>query len=212
MRLSCLTSFCVVLLLLGCTEQKKSKLPILGHHKLLEGVLSEKSYDTIHHSIRDFRFLNQDSNWVTEETFSDKVYVADFFFTSCPTICPIMAKNMLVVYESYKDNPEVGIISHSIDPEYDTVEILRKYANGLQVDSKTWHFVTGKKEDIYDLAIKSYLSVAVEDSTEPGGFLHSGYFLLVDKKRRVRGVYDGTSTTAMDTLVQDIGILLDEYK
>ena len=212
MRLPYLISCCVLWLLLGCAERPRRRLPILGKHELLQGKLVEKDRDTIYHSIRDFRFLNQDSSWVTAETFSNKVYVADFFFTSCSTICPIMAKNMLLVYETYKDNPEVGIISHSIDPEYDTVNILRKYADGLQVSSETWHFVTGEKDDVYDLAIKSYLSVAVEDSSDPDGFLHSGYFLLVDKKRRIRGAYDGTSTTAMDTLIQDIDILLREYE
>ena len=201
------------LLIASCKGPEARRLPILGQHTLLKGpMMEQRSVDTLHHRIADFRFLNQDSSWVTQSTFLDKVYVADFFFTSCPTICPIMAKQMLRVYEAYQGNPEVGLISHTIDPEYDTVGVLRRYASALDVSSKTWHFVTGDKQSIYDLAIKSYLSIALEDEAEPGGFLHSGYFLLVDKERRIRGLYDGTSEASVDTLIQDIDILLKEYE
>ena len=207
--------FCSFLLLLlwGCGGTTPSRrLPVLGKHTLRAQSPGTELPDTIYHRVSEFRFLNQDSSWISEETFQDKVYVADFFFTSCPTICPVMAKHMLKVYESYRENHQVAIISHSIDPEYDTVAVLRKYAHALEVSSDTWHFVTGDKKSIYDLAIESYLSIALEDEAEPGGFLHSGYFLLVDKQRRIRGVYDGTSETSVDTLIQDIDILLKEYE
>ena len=192
---------CLICLLTSCSpsdDGPRATLPILGRHVLMDSLENDKKRDTLYHSIRDFRLLNQDNHWVTGATFEDKVYVANFFFTSCPTICPIMAKNMLKVYEKYRKDPRVGIISHTIDPEYDDASVLKKYANGLQVESKTWHFVTGDKAYIYDLAIQSYLSVALEDSTAPGGYLHSGAFLLVDQKKRIRGVYDGTITTSID--------------
>ena len=203
----------LLIIIYACREPQARRLPILGQRSLLKGPLAEQEgSDTLYHHIADFRFLNQDSTWITQATFSDKVYVADFFFTSCPTICPVMAKHMIKVYETYRDNPEVAIISHSIDPEHDTVAVLRKYARALDVSSKTWHFVTGDKKSIYDLAIESYFSVAFEDKEEPGGFLHSGYFLLIDKERRLRGLYDGTSEVSVDTLIQDIDILLRTYE
>ena len=209
-------SWVACLLLISClwscggSKSKRKTLPILGKHTLLANKGGTYPPDTLYHRVGTFRFLNQDSSWVTAATFANKVYVADFFFTSCPTICPIMAKHMLKVYETYKNNPQVGIISHSIDPTYDDVNVLRKYANGLQVSSKTWHFVTGKQADIHDIALKRYFSVAIEDSTAAGGYLHSGSFLLVDNKQRIRGVYDGTSATSVDSLIHDISLLLDE--
>lgn len=194
-------------------SNKESALPILGRNSLVERIENGiVSYDTVPHTIRDFSFINQDSDTVTNSTFDGKVYVADFFFTSCPTICPIMKKQMLRVYEKYKDNPRVGILSHSIDPEYDTVALLKDYAERLGVSSKTWHFVTGDKETIYMLGESSYMVTAGEDATAPGGFIHSGAFLLVDDQRRVRGVYDGTEQDQVDILIKDIPKLLAEIK
>lgn len=181
------------------------ELPILGRSEIVETETeSGTTYDTVYHTITDFAFVDQDSNMVTNETFANQVYVADFFFTSCPTICPVMKQQMLRVYEVYKDNPKVGILSHSIDPEYDTVALLHEFAERLGVTSDKWHFVTGDKEDIYEIGEKSYMVVANEDESAPGGFIHSGAFLLVDQKRRIRGVYDGTVPEQVDILINDI--------
>jgi protein SCO1/2 len=194
-------------------SNKEATLPILGRNSLVERIENGKvNYDTVPHTIRDFAFVNQDSDTVSNSTFDGKVYVADFFFTSCPTICPVMKKQMLRVYEEYKDNPKVGILSHTIDPEYDTVALLKNYAERLGVTSNTWHFVTGDKETIYKLSESSYMVTAGEDDTAPGGFIHSGAFLLVDDLRRVRGVYDGTEQDQVDILIADIEKLLAEMK
>jgi protein SCO1/2 len=199
---------------MACTEIKNDfELPVLGREKIMEvEVDGEITYDTIPHTIADFAFVNQDSTLITNETFKGKVYVADFFFTSCPTICPIMKKEMLRVYDAYKDESRFAIISHSIDPEYDTVALLNDFARRLGVSSKTWHFVTGVKDDIYDLGEGSYMVVADEDPSAPGGFIHSGAFLLIDKERRIRGVYDGTQADQVDILIKDIAWLLASYE
>ena len=196
----------ILLCLQGCGKQNTSdeKLPVLGRKEVLNG-------DTVYHTIGDYSFLNQDSMLVTPDTFKDKIYIADFFFTSCPTICPVMKTQMLRVYEEFHENDEVAILSHTIDPEYDTVALLHDYAERLGVESDTWHFVTGDKEDIYDIGQSSYMVTAMEDEEEPGGFLHSGAFILVDKEKRIRGIYDGTKEDAVSKLIQDVSLLLAEY-
>lgn len=199
------------LLAVGCTSSPEKKLPILGRSEItMKQVNGAEVPDTIYHTIAGFRFLNQDSSWISNETFDGKVYVADFFFTSCPTICPIMKTQMIRVYEEFRNNPEVALLSHTIDPEHDSVAVLREFAERLGVDSNTWHFVTGNKDDIYELGETSYMVVAGEDESAPGGYIHSGAFLLVDKQRRIRGVYDGTVKEDVDQLINDIKLLLKE--
>lgn len=196
--------------LVSCGKVNTSaELPILGNKKITEKeVNGELVKDTIYHTIRDFAFVDQDSNLVTNETFSDQVYVTDFFFTSCPTICPVMKQQMLRVYEAYENEPEVAILSHTIDPKHDTVAVLKDFAERLGVKTEKWHFVTGNKDSIYDIGETSYLVVANEDENAPGGYIHSGAFLLVDKQRRIRGVYDGTIPEQVDILINDIGRLI----
>lgn len=191
--------------LMACQQQPGSdKLPYMGN------TIYEEN-DTIYHTIQDFQLVDQDSSIVTNETFDGQVYVADFFFTSCPTICPKMKAQMLRVYEKFESNPEVAILSHTIDPTYDTVALLKDYSQRLGVSSDKWKFVTGDQDYIYDLAEGSYMSIADEDSEAPGGYIHSGAFLLVDKERHIRGVYDGTVPEQVDVLMNDIEKLLKEY-
>lgn len=199
-----------ILLIWGCTEVKNSfELPVLGRPKIVtREVDGEIITDTIPHKIDSFAFVNQDSVLVTNETFKDKIYVADFFFTSCPTICPVMKQQMLRVYDQYKNEERLAILSHTIDPEYDTVGLLNDYANKLGVSSDKWHFVTGEKNEIYDIGETSYMVVANEDENAPGGFIHSGAFLLVDQQGQIRGVYDGTLEEQVDLLIKDISRLL----
>jgi len=205
-NISIFIALLISLAMIACQQNNRSneKLPVLGRKEVNGG-------DTIYQTIGDFRFINQDSAIITPATFEDKIYIADFFFTSCPTICPVMKTQMLRVYEEFQDNPEFAILSHTIDPEYDTVALLHDYAERLGVESDTWHFVTGDKEEIYDIGQTSYMVTAMEDEQEPGGFLHSGAFVLVDKEKRIRGIYDGTKEEAVSKLIKDIPVLLAEY-
>jgi protein SCO1 len=190
----------------SCIKQKQTEhLPILREREV-------KDSDTIYHVIAPFQFIDQDSVLVTNATFKDKIYIADFFFTSCRTICPIMKTQMLRVYEKTKAMPDVLILSHTIDPDYDTVALLHDFANRLDVESKYWHFVTGQKDSIYKIAQTSYFATAMEDKSVADGFIHSGAFLLIDKKARIRGKYDGTKESDVDRLIMDIDILRKEMQ
>jgi len=192
-------------------EEASSSLPYLGRHEYVEKTVDNQTkVDTLYHQVADFQFVDQDSSLVTPSTFEGKIYIADFFFTSCPTICPVMKTQMLRVYETYKGNEQVAFLSHTIDPEYDTVALLHDYAERLGVSSNQWHFVTGEKEDIYDIGLNSYMVTAMEDDEEPGGFIHSGAFILVDKDRHIRGMYDGTDKDKVDLLIKHIDMLLKE--
>jgi protein SCO1/2 len=195
-------NFLVALLAFSCSQEKK--LPFLGPKQV------NAKGDTVYHQIPAFRFLNQDSVFVSEKDVEGKVYVADFFFTTCPTICPKMKTQMLRIYERYKDRDEVRIISHSIDPDFDTPNVLKDYAARLQVKAPKWNLLTGDKTAIYQLGQKSYMVSAQEDPNEAGGFVHSGAFILVDKNRHVRGIYDGTVEAEVNHLLEDMEILLKE--
>lgn len=182
--------------LISCSDTDR-RLPILGTR-------SFNGTDSVYHTIAPFRFVDQDSATITNSNFTGKIYVTDFFFTSCRTICPIMKLQMLRVYEATADMPDVLILSHTIDPEWDTVALLHDFAQRLGVESRRWHFVTGVKDSIYKIAQTSYYATAMEDRTEPDGFIHSGAFLLIDRKGRIRGKYDGTNEADVNRLVSDI--------
>lgn len=183
-------------------QHPEGKLPILGEIDIVDG-------DTLYHKVPDFSFVNQDSQEVTNATFADKIYVADFFFTSCPTICPKVKRQMLRLYERYENEDRLVLLSHSIDVRRDTVGRLREYAAGLGVSAPRWHLVTGDRAAIYDIA-DDYFSVAIEDATAPGGFDHSGRLILVDTKRHVRAFCDGTDPKSVDQFMKDIDRLLKE--
>jgi len=193
-------------------HSSSEKLPILGNRHVEETTVNgELKADTVYHKIADFQFVNQEGDTVTHRDVAGKIYVADFFFTSCPTICPVMKKEMLRVYEEFKDQPNFKILSHTIDPEYDTVALLKDYAARLGIENAdTWNFLTGDQEKIFEIGQTSYLTTAMTDKNEPGGFLHSGAFLLIDTQGRIRGVYDGTKTTQVNQLIKDIPKLLNE--
>ena len=199
--------FCALLtFFLACTTiDKKTELPLpfLG-----EPIINGN--DTIPPIVKSFSFIDQDSNIINNLTFSNKIYVADFIFLSCPSICPKMNTEMLRVYNEFKNNDTILFLSHTIDPERDSVRLLKKYAENINVGSKKWHFVTGNKDNIYDLAEHSYFSNAYKDSLAEGGYVHSGGLLLIDKNRHIRGVYDGTNDLETNRLINDIRILLKE--
>ncbi len=203
----------VILLLLitfGCNGPKK--LPVLGEKEVKAVIVNGKaSTDTIFHTIPAFEFTDQTGKPVSNVDFKgQKIYVADFFFTSCPTICPKMKTQMLRLYKHFKGNTSVSFLSHTIDPRHDTVPVLNEYAKKLGIEGTQWRFVTGQKEKIYEIGQKGYMATAKEDSTADGGFIHSGAFILVDKMQRVRGIYDGTKADEVDDLQDDIEILLKE--
>jgi protein SCO1/2 len=195
---------CILLLVSACAPKKEERLPIFGE-KTVEGM------DTVYHTIGNFQFVDQDSALITPDTYKDKIYVADFFFTSCRTICPIMKTQMRRVYDSIQNDPAVLLLSHSIDPEYDTVALLHDFAQRLDVKSEKWHFVTGVKDSIYKIAQTGYFATAMEDKSEPDGFIHSGAFLLIDKEKRIRGKYDGTKEDDVNRMLGDIRKLEREY-
>ena len=164
------------------------------------------------HRIGDFELVNQDGKTVTNKDFDEFYYVTDFFFTTCPTICPSMSAQMQRVQKKYKDDEDFKILSHTVQPEVDSVPVLKEYANLYEADPKKWIFVTGDKKMIYDLARKSYFAAVTEGDGGPGDFIHTENFVLVDKEKRIRGFYDGTSEESIDQLLVDIEILSQEYE
>lgn len=198
------------LLLLSCNE-KANRLPILGNREPVTHVVDGKTVtDTLYQTIPAFSFVNQDKKTVTGNEFRNKIYVADFFFTSCPSICPVMHRNMLKVYDKFKGNDEVKIASHTIDYKYDTPEKLKEYATKLGVEGTQWEFLRGSRDSVYTLAEKSYLVAVNEDPNAPGGYIHQGWFILVDKQGRLRGAYDGTKEDQVAKLMDDMDVLLTE--
>ena len=162
-----------------------------------------------YHTIADFSLTNQNGNTVTQNDYENKIYVADFFFTTCQTICPIMTDHMVKIQQELREDAKVLLLSHTVTPEIDSVNVLKKYAVEKGVDDKKWNLVTGDKKQIYDLARKSYL-VAKDNPYEEYDLIHTENFVLVDKKKRIRGFYDGTDSEAIEELLKDIKILEKE--
>lgn len=195
----------------GSSDGDSDTLPIMGQEQFVVKRIDGKTVtDTIYPTIPDFAFVSQYGDTVTAKTLNNKIYVADFFFTTCPTICPKMKVQLKRVYEKFKGNPGLMLLSHTIDPDHDSVAVLHEFARNLGVTGKQWLFVTGNREKIYDIAQDHYLVTAQADSTAPGGVVHSGAFILVDKKKHIRGIYDGTTETGVDKLMTDIDKLLHE--
>jgi protein SCO1/2 len=180
----------VVIGLTGCDKKIEEKFKVYGQ------------------VTQDFEFYNQDNQLVTAEIFKDKVYVTDFFFTTCTTICPLMKRQMHRVYQAFEDTPGVLLFSHTIDPENDTVEVLKNYAEGLQIKTEKWQLVTGPQEEIFDMA-KNYMLGVLKDDTTADGYIHSGHFVLMDKERKIRGYYSGTDAKDVDRLIADLREFID---
>lgn len=191
-------------LLLHTGENNFQRPPFYGHKTL------DAKGDTIYHKIPDFEFINHLGEKVSQEDYKGYFYVADFFFVSCPTICPKMTTHMLQLQEHFKDLKDFKLLSHTVNPEHDSVEVLYNYSREVGAIDSMWNFVTGSKEAIYDIAFKGYFANAMEDEFAPGGFLHSSNLFLIDKKGHIRGVFDGTSTSETNTLMDAIEILYRE--
>ena len=191
-------------------KQKKT-LPIFNPSDVNpELVDSTMQYVAKYHTIADFSFTNQNGKTITQKEYEGKIYVADFFFTTCGSICPIMTTNMVDVQKAFLNNPKVMLLSHTVFPETDSVSVLKKYALEKGVDDRKWNLVTGNKKDIYTMARKSYLAVKLGKPSELYDMVHTENFVLVDAKRRVRGFYDGTKKEEIQRLIDDIHWLCDE--
>ena len=194
----------ITLLLLGCGNGTESPLPVLGpFERTADG---EKAFYTV----RDFRLLNQEGDTIGQEALAGKIRVADFFFTSCPTICPQLQSEMIRIREAFAQNKDVVLLSYTIDPKRDSVAHLAKYALNLGVeDAQQWHFLTGNRDSIYTLA-DDYFNIAVEDPSAPGGFDHSGRITVVDPAGQIRSIANGLNRQEGDQLIKDIKTLIDE--
>ena len=164
------------------------------------------------HKIADFSLTNQNGETITQENYKDKIYVADFFFTTCQTICPIMTDHMRDIQDRLIQDSDVLLLSHSVTPEIDSVAQLKRYAIKKGVNDTKWNLVTGDKKQIYELARKSYLAVKTDGDGGPFDMVHTENFMLIDKKKQIRGFYDGTNSEDIERLIDDIAILKEEYE
>ena len=165
-----------------------------------------------YHKIADFSLINQNGKIITQEDYKGKIYIADFFFTTCQTICPIMTDHMHDIQKEIKNDDDIMLLSHSVTPEIDSVAQLKKYALKKGIDDRKWNLVTGNKKQIYDLARKSYLAVKDYDSDDQYDMIHTENFMLIDKKSQIRGFYDGTNPDDINRLLDDIETLKKEYQ
>lgn len=172
--------------------------------------LSKREDGTIH-AIRPFILKDQDGKDFDSKTLKNKIYVADFFFTTCPSICPKMTGNMKKAYESFAEDSSVYFVSFSIDPEFDTPEVLTKYAEEKGYNTANWRFLTGNRELIYTICEEDYMAYAMPSDSEPGGYVHSGFLILIDPNGHIRGAFDGTSQGKSEDLVRDIKKLKQEF-
>ncbi|MGB5668047.1 MAG: SCO family protein [Maribacter sp.] len=193
--------------------QPKKNLPIyqpsMVNSELVDSTLQHvKKY----HTIADFSLINQNGETITQNDYTGKIYIADFFFTTCPTICPIMTKNMAHIQDRIINDNDVLLLSHSVTPVIDSVAQLKKYALEKGVLDSKWNLVTGDKKQIYELARKSYLAVKNDGDGGPFDMIHTENFILIDKERRIRGFYDGTKTEEIEKLMEDLVILKASYQ
>ncbi len=194
-------------------SKPKTVLPVYNPADVNPRLVDDQlKHITKNHKIADFVLLNQNGDTITQENFKDKIYVADFFFTRCQTICPVMAINMAELQNYFINDPEVKFLSHSVTPIMDSVPMLKDYANKKGAIDGKWDLTTGDKKHIYNLARKSYFAVLDEGDGGDQDFIHTEQFILIDKKKQIRGFYDGTDKNEMQRIIKDIEILKKEEK
>jgi len=202
----------IIIYLIYTALDSEKKLPIYQPNRIdVSLVDSTIQHKKKYHTIADFKLINQNGDTITQNDYDDKIYVADFFFTTCQTICPIMTDQMYRIQEELINDDEVLLLSHSVTPEIDSVAQLKRYAIEKKVNDKKWNLVTGDRKQIYDLARKSYL-VVKDDNSQDYGMIHTENFALIDKNKQIRGLYNGVSPTSVDSLLQDIKRLKKEYQ
>lgn len=191
------------IIVIGCNHPK---LPHLGRTEY-----NPDTKDSTYHTIEEFAFINQNNQIIDLEYLRGKTTIVNFFFTSCPSICPKMVNELTRIQKEVADKYDVQILSHTVDPERDSIGRLNEFINRKKIDTKNWDFVTGEKQDLYESGVFNYYLATQEDVLAPGGFLHSEKFVLVDKDLHIRGFYDGTNKDDVDKLIKDIEILFNEY-
>lgn len=190
--------------------QQNKTLPIYNPSDFnLELVDKDLQNKSKYHTVSNFNLINQNGETITQKDYEDKIYVADFFFTSCQTICPIMTGNMNKIQNEFINNETVMLLSLSVTPDIDNVSVLRNYANNKGVVDHKWNVTTGQKEHIYELARKSYFAVVEQGDGGLQDFIHTPNFILIDKKKQIRGIYDGTDNDHVNRIIEDINILLN---
>jgi protein SCO1/2 len=186
----------------------KSQLPVYNpidvNPRLVDDALKHVSRN---HKIGNFQLINQNGDTITQNNFENRIYIADFFFTRCQTICPIMAINMSELQEYYKNDETLKFLSHSVTPDIDSISVLREYADKHKAIDGKWEITTGEKKHIYDLARKSYFAVLDEGDGGEQDFIHTEQFVLIDKNKQIRGFYDGTDATEIDRIIKDVELL-----
>ena len=200
----------MLFIFISCDEVSKKQLPI-HNPTYFNPKLVDKSIRNVsdNHTIKDFNLINQNGIKVSSKDYENKIYVVDFFFTSCPSICPIMTNNMLLIQDEFIKNNGIMLLSISVTPEIDNVQVLKKYAIKKGVIDSKWNITTGSKKHIYELARKSFFAVLDNGDGGLQDFIHTPNFILVDTKKQIRGIYDGTVEKEISRLIQDINILVD---
>ena len=205
-----LVIICSALQLFSCNQIVKTDLPVFNPSdfdpKLVDASIRNVNEN---HKVKDFNLINQNGENITAKNYENKIYVVDFFFTKCPGICPIMTDNMLQIQSEFFDNEDIMLLSLSVTPEIDSVEVLKKYANEKGIKDSKWNITTGSKNHIYNLARKSYFAVVDQGDGGLQDFIHTPNFILVDKKKQIRGIYDGTEQKEVSLLINDIYTLLN---
>jgi protein SCO1/2 len=199
----------LIFLVLSCNNWGRKELPIYNpsdfNAELVDVSLQSKNGN---HTVSDFELINQNGKIVTQEDYRDRVYIVDFFFTRCPSICPLMTSNMIKIQNEFLNNSDIMLLSLSVTPEIDSISVLRKYANDKGAIDSKWNITTGNKKHIYELARKSYFAVVEQGDGGMQDFIHTPNFILVDKKRQIRGVYNGTENEEINRLMDDLRILI----
>ena len=197
----------VFFLLLSCVESSNIDLPIIGPSDFKDELVDDKVNKEQSHFVSDFELINQNGDTITNKDYEDKIYVVDFFFTRCGSICPIMTNNMKKIQDKFLENDNLMLLSISVTPNIDNVATLKKYAKSKGVINSKWNIATGNKKHIYELARKSYFAVLKKGDGGLQDFIHTPNFILIDKKKQIRGIYDGTDDTEIKRVIKDIKTL-----
>jgi protein SCO1/2 len=202
--------YLLAFIFISCNQDSKNQLPIYNPVDFNPKYV-DKSIQNVNknHTVKDFNLINQNGNNITSKDYENKIYIVDFFFTRCPSICPIMTDNMKKIQNEYINNDDVMLLSMSVTPDIDDIEVLKDYAVEKGVNDSKWNITTGSKKHIYELARKSYFAVVDQGDGGLQDFIHTPNFILVDTKKQIRGIYDGTEDNEILRLIKDINVLVN---